>query len=122
LAIQKYRKKILLISIVVAAAVLLSFSYYLWCVGGILGYVGGKLAGGKTAGVKGRVKSIIFPLNKYQLHLHHWFIAVIILIVTVITDRYVITPQLFYGGMLGLAFQGVYCYDDWFHIIKKRIH
>ena len=101
--------------------VLISFSYYLWCVGGVLGYLGAKLASGNKTGVRGRVKSIIFPISKYQFHLHHWFLAIIILVVCAVNDLYVVTPQLFYGGMLGLAFQGIFCYDDWFHLVKHNI-
>ncbi len=101
--------------------VLVSFSYYLWCVGGALGYLGGKLGGGKKAGVKGRVKSIILPIHRYQFHLHHWFLATVTLIICLVMNFYVVAPQLFYGSMCGLAFQGIFCYDDWFRIIKKKV-
>ncbi len=114
------RRRILLICLVLAAGVLISFSYYLWCIGGVLGYLGGKLSGGRGTGVRGRVKSIVFPISQYQFHLHHWFLAIIALIVCVVADLYVITPQLFYGSMAGLAFQGIFCYDDWFRLIKKN--
>jgi hypothetical protein len=119
---QRYRKKLLLISIVLAIVVLLSFSYYLWCVGGMVGYVAAKLSSGKKTGVRGRVKSIVLPVRKYQLHLHHWFLAMVTLIICIVTGFYVITPQLFYGSMCGLVIQGLYCYDDWFHLIKRKIH
>ena len=119
---RKYRRKILLISVILVAALLISFSYYIWCIGCALGYVAGRLTGGKNAGVRGRVKSIILPISKYQLHLHHWFLAVVTLIICIVTGFYVITPQLFYGGMCGLAIQGIFCYDDWFRLIKKKIY
>jgi len=118
----KYKRKVILIGIVLAAAALIVFSYYLWCVGGIVGYLSGKLSAGKGTGIRGRVKSIVFPISSYQFHLHHWFLAVIALIVCVVADLYVITPQLFYGSMAGLALQGIFCYDDWFRLVRKNAH
>jgi hypothetical protein len=101
--------------------VLISFSYYLWCVGGALGYLGGKLGGGKKTGVRGRIKSVIFSVNRYQFHLHHWFVAIIALVVCLVKGFYIGTPHLFYGSMCGLAIQGILSYDDWFRLIKKKI-
>jgi len=69
----------------------------------------------------GIVKSIIFPIKSYQFHLHHWFLAILILIICVVNGVYLVTPQLFYGSMCGLAIQGIFCYDDWFRLIKKKI-
>ena len=104
-----------------AGVVLISLSYYLWFVGGLLGYLAGKLSGGKQTGVGGRVKSIIFPISSYEFHLHHWFLAILILIICVVKGLYIITPQLFYGSMCGLAMQGIFCYNDWFQLVKKNI-
>jgi hypothetical protein len=118
---QRHRKKILIISIVLAVVVLASFSYYLLCAGGLLGYIGGKLCGGKKAGVRGRFRSIIFPIRHYQLHLHHWFLAIVTLAICLMGNFYVVTPQLFYGSMCGLAFQGIFCYDDWFRLVKRKM-
>jgi hypothetical protein len=122
LLIKRHHKKILITSAILAGVVLMSFSYYLWLVGGVSGYLVGKLTGGKQTGVSGRVKSIIFPINKYQFHLHHWFLAIVILIICATQGLYVITPQIFYGSMCGLAIQGIVCYNDWFHLVKKNIH
>ncbi len=118
---KRHHKKIILIVLALAMVVLICFSYYLWCVGGALGYLGGKLGGGKKTGACGRCRSIIFPISRYQIHLHHWFLAIITLIICMVIDFYVVTPQLFYGAMCGLAIQGIICYDDWFQLIKKNI-
>jgi hypothetical protein len=106
----------------VTAVVLTGLSYYLLCAGGLLGYAGGKLCGGRKTGVRGRFRSIIFPIRHYQFHLHHWFLAMVTLAVCLLKGFYLGTPQLFYGSMCGLALQGIFCYDDWSHLVWKKIH
>ena len=32
-----------------------------------------------------------------------------------------IKPELFYGFLSGLAFQGIYCYGDWHRTVKRKI-
>jgi hypothetical protein len=91
-------------------------------VGGALGYLGGKMGGGKKTGVRGRIKSLIFSVNRYQFHLHHWFLAIIALVVCLVKGFYIGSPHLFYGSMCGLVVHGILCYDDWFHLINKKIH
>jgi hypothetical protein len=119
---KKHNKKIILIVLAISVVILVSFSYHLWCVGGAAGYLGGKLGGGRKTGARGRIRSIIVPVHVYHFHIHHWLLAIITLIICLITNFYVFSPQLFYGSMCGLAFQGIFCYDDWFRLIKKKIH
>ncbi len=110
----------MLIILVPTLVVLINLSYYLVFLGGFLGYAGGRVGGGRRTGVPGRFKSSIFPWGQRELHLHHWLIASVIVIISGIVGFHLVNSQLFYGSFVGLAAQGIYCYDDWHKIVKPR--
>lgn len=93
---------------------------YLFCLGCAAGFVICKLCGGAEAGIQGRVRSIIIPLRNYELHLHHWVLSLVAAIASAIQGFFVIAPGLFYGVLGGLILQGILCYSDWHHIVKRR--
>ena len=117
---MKKRRVFLVLAILVFIA-LGYFSYYTTCIFGFIGFILAKFFGGKCVGRQGRIKSIVFSWRKFELHLHHWTIAVIIGSSCAAMGLYVITPQLFYGFLGGLLFQGTYCYDDWYRIIRIKV-
>jgi hypothetical protein len=114
------KKLVMLVLLVPALVILINLSYYLFFLGGVLGYAGGRVGGGKKAGVQGRIKSLIFGWGERELHLHHWLIACLTLCICGAVGFYLINSQLFYGSFAGLAAQGIYAYDDWHKIIKPR--
>jgi hypothetical protein len=85
-----------------------------------LGFIMAKFLGARSAGKRGIIKSIIIPLGKYELHLHHWFVGLGIGILGIVRDVYVLSPEIFYGFLGGLVFQGIFCYNDWYKIVKLR--
>ena len=33
---------------------------------------------------------------------------------------YILTPEVSYGFLSAVVFQGIYCYKDWYRIIKRK--
>ncbi len=114
------RRKAILGLMVLIAIVLGYLSYYLFYVSWLAGFVTAKHGGGKQEGKPGRIKSIVISWGKYQLHLHHWVLASLTSVICALKGIYIITPELFYGFLGGLIFQGIYCYSDCHRIIKLK--
>jgi hypothetical protein len=111
------KRKITLFSLFSTTIILggyLSFAFW------SLGFIIAKFLGARTDGRQGIVKSIIIPFGKYELHLHHWFFGLGIGVLGVVRDVYVLSPEIFYGFLGGLVFQGIYCYNDWYKIVRLR--
>lgn len=71
----------------------------------------------------GKLPSILVPLGNYRLHLHHWLVsscALVVAFVLVDASWLGLPSEMLYGALSGIAFQGIYCYDDWHQIIKPR--
>ncbi len=110
------RKKAVLIGLIVACFFFGVLCYRTW----LFSFAATRLLSGPKDGRQGVIKSIIIPCRNYQVHLHHWLLALIIGAVCVAKGIYVLTPDVFCGLLSGIAFQGIYCYDDWYRIVKKR--
>lgn len=110
------RKKIVLIGLIVVFIFLGIFCYKTWFVA----FAVTKYLSGRTEGKQGIVRSIIIPWRNYQLHLHHWLLALIIGGVFLVRGFYVLTPEVCYGSLSAIIFQGIYCYEDWHRIIKRE--
>ncbi|MCL0070434.1 hypothetical protein M1N44_01480 [Dehalococcoidia bacterium] len=94
---------------------------YLAVVGWLTGFLIAKYGGGKQEGMRGRVRSVMVPLGRYSLHLHHWLICSALMVLAIVRSFYLfVPPEIFLGFLGGLAFQGVYCYSDWRRIIHRR--
>ncbi len=88
---------------------LFSLEVYL---GMVLGYFAADL-------FSSRIKSVIFNIGRYRLHLHHWLLCLVILSFVVFYE-FSPLPIYFSSGILGgLIFQGVFCYSDWHRILTK---
>ena len=88
---------------------------------GICGFLIAKYSGGKEDGIQGRVRSIIIPLGKFKLHLHHWIIFALMMFAGLAKNIFIyVPPEIFYGLLSGLAWQGVYSYSDWHKVICRR--
>jgi len=110
------RKKIVLISLIAGLLFLGIFCYKTWFVA----FAATKYLSGRTAGKQGIVRSIIIPWRNYQLHLHHWFLALIVGGVFVVKGCYILAPEVSYGFLSAIIFQGIYCYGDWYRIVKRK--
>jgi len=110
------RKKIVLISMIAGFLLLGILCYKSW----FAAFAVTKYLSGRTDGRQGIIKSIIIPWGNYQLHLHHWFLALIVGGVFAVKGSFILTPEVFYGTLSAIIFQGIYCYEDWYRIIKRK--
>jgi len=111
------RRKIVLICLVAVCIVLGVLCYKAW----FAAFFVTKFLSGRREGHQGIVRSVIIPWRSYRLHLHHWLIALIVGGVLLTRGFYVVTPQVFYGVLAAAIFQGIYCYEDWYRIIKRKV-
>lgn len=93
---------------------------YVFVASWIAGHLLGKFGGGKSEGIPGRVNSIIIPLGKWKFHLHHWLCSLSLMSASAAFGFYLFGPHVTYGFLGGLAFQGIYCYDDWYRVVVRR--
>ena len=110
------RKKIVLISLVAVFMFLGVFCYKTW----LIAFVITRCLSGRTDGKQGIVRSIVLPWRSYRIHLHHWFLALILGGVFAINGFYILPPEVFYASVSAIVFQGIFCYGDWYRIIAKR--
>lgn len=110
------RRKIVLISLIAGFLFFGILCYKSW----IIAFVITKYLSGRADGKQGIIRSIIIPWRNYELHLHHWFLALVIGGVFAVRSFYFLTPEVFYGSLSAIIFQGIYCYKDWYRIIKRR--
>jgi len=60
----------------------------------------------------GKLKLLIFDFKRWQVHLHHWLIAVLIIIGIYLSDS--ISLSIFWSGVLiGLIFHDIYTDEKW---------
>jgi len=95
----------------------LIFGYLYFLISSISAYVITKYLGAKETAQSSKIPSVVLPLGKYRLHLHHWLIASAGMAVVLIQGPWVFPSGLLYGVLGGIAFQGVDCYDDWHKIL-----
>lgn len=110
------KKPVAILSIVVVSIALGYLFYLSW----LLGFLVCKYMSGKSVGERGKVRSIVIPLRRWKLHLHHWLCAVFILLFSGMTSIHLLTPIITYGFLSGFVFQGIYCYSDWHRIVVSR--
>jgi hypothetical protein len=112
------KKKIAGLILLITVAIVVG---YLAVVSWLVGFLIAKYGGGKREGMPGRVRSVIVPVGRHTLHLHHWLICLVLMVIAIGRNFYLfLPPEIFFSFMGGLAFQGVYCYSDWRRIIHRR--
>ncbi|PIN75939.1 hypothetical protein COV17_03380 [Candidatus Woesearchaeota archaeon CG10_big_fil_rev_8_21_14_0_10_36_11] len=82
--------------------------------GAICGFTISYFLSGKTEGQQGIIKSFIFTVGQYNVHIHHWIIALIILIALLYFGFY---NDFVHGLLLGLIIQGL-MYRDFYKFIS----
>jgi len=110
------RKKVILISLIAVPIFLGIFSFETW----VAAFLATKYLSGRTDGEQGIARSLIIPWRNHQIHLHHWLAALIVGGILAARDFYILTPGAFYGVVSAVVFQGIYCYKDWYRIIRRR--
>jgi len=93
---------------------------YLSFIGWAGGFLIAKYLGGKTNGERGRLRSFFIPLGKRKIHLHHWLISSWIMVFALLKGVFLVSPEVFFGFLGGLVFQGIYYYTDWYKILVPR--
>lgn len=109
-------KKIALISLIATLFLLGILCYKGW----VAGFVVTKYLSGRKDGKQGIVRSIIIPWRNHQLHLHHWLIFLIGGGIYAVKGFYILAPEVFYGFLSAVVFQGIYCYGDWYRIVMRN--
>jgi hypothetical protein len=95
-----------------------------FCGGGAISYSACLIFAGKATYQQGILPSIIFNVSNWQVHLHHWLLSFIVMTFFLVPmfAKKKINESLFlfvFGFSLGLIFQGILSYSDWFEIITK---
>ena len=88
---------------------------YILILGIIIGFLVAKICCGKKAGDPGLFR-LRFNLKKYIVHLHHWLLASIGLIILILLNFY---NNIIYGILIGLIIQGL-TYKDFYKIIYSE--
>lgn len=95
--------------------------------GGSISYLAGYFFAGRETDVQGIVPSIIFNLGSLEIHLHHWLVSSMLLVLLIL-PMYLkgkINPPLFlftFGFFLGLIIHGVFSYSDWNDIFERKLY
>lgn len=110
------KKKLVLICLVATCIVLGVFCYKAW----LVSFVVAKFLSGRKEGRQGIVRSVVIPWRSYQLHLHHWLLALIVCGVFLARGTYFFSPEVSYGVLSAAIFQGIYCYKDWHRVVIRK--
>ena len=82
-------------------------------------YLGAVLGYFSTKFFTGKIPSLAFNIGKWKFHFHHWLYGLAILI-SALYFNFLPFPQLAFGFLGGMIFQGIYCHSDWYKILMKR--
>jgi len=108
-------KKIILPSTAIAS----SFYSVLFAVGLIVGYWMTKYFFKKTWD-KGRIGPIFLNLGRWQIHLHHWLMGVLVLYLIGNMHLFPVFPKIFLGAIGGIIFHDLYFDKEWYRIVLKK--
>ena len=111
------KTRVLVLASATAAAVALGYAFL---IGLALAFLASRHVSGATSGKRGRFRSIVLPLGRWQVHLHHWLYSSWLMALSLATGVHFLSPAVTYGLLGGMAFQGLYQYSDWHLIVLKR--
>ena len=112
------KKKNIAVLTLLAMGMVFSYLSVISCVSGFLV---AKYLGGKEEGMRGKMRSIVIPMGRIRFHLHHWLVCVVMIAIGLSRTVYIVfPPEVYYGLLGGIAWQGVYCYSDWRKIIHRH--
>lgn len=119
LQILNYKRKRRLIALLVLSSSII-FGYIAFLACSFSGFLIAKYLGAKKTADRSRIPSIMLPVGKYRVHLHHWLISSAVMALALLTGSWFFPSYLFFGFLTGIAFQGIYCYEDWHKIFTLR--
>jgi len=102
------------------AFVLMASFYYsfLLALGLALGYIGSKIFS-KLLVENGKVDCIYIDCGKWKIHLHHWILGALLLLIVWFIDFFYL-PRFFVGVVCGVIAHDIYDYNDWHKILVKN--
>lgn len=112
------KKGAVVIVLTIAASVWLGYLFFIGC---FLGFLTTRQLAGKSAGERGKLRSIVIPFRGRGIHLHHWLFSLGLIGFSSATGIYFLTSTITYGLLAGLVFQGIFCYSDWHIILVRRV-
>lgn len=86
----------------------------------LIGYFLATFFAGAATKQQGRLKSLIFSIRQYRVHLHHWLLSLAVLSLALVFNFFVIAPVLFYGFLGGITIQGIVNYQDWKQVVMRE--
>lgn len=96
-----------------------SFYYsFLLALGLALGYIGSKIFS-KYLLENGKVDCIFIDCGKYKIHLHHWILGALLLLLVWVID-YFYLPRFFVGVVCGVIAHDIYDFNDWHKVLVKN--
>ena len=90
--------------------------FLIFSTGIVFGYLVAVFFSGEREERQGRFRSLIFKTKNYVVHLHHWLIAGIGLVILLVFNFY---NNLIYGLLIGIFIQGL-TYKDFYRLIYRR--
>ena len=102
------------------AFVLVASFYYsfLLALGLALGYIGSKIFT-KYLLENGKVDCVFIDCGKYKIHLHHWILGALLLLLVWVID-YFYLPRFFVGVICGVIAHDIYDFNDWHKVFVKN--
>ncbi|MBI2452782.1 MAG: hypothetical protein HY603_01205 [Parcubacteria group bacterium] len=86
-----------------------------------LGYLIADFIAGKKTSERGRIRSLVFDMRSYRIHVHHWLVFLgCIAFAFVLSKTAFGVPTVVYGFLGGIVVQGIIDYDDWKSVVRKR--
>jgi len=102
------------------AFVLVASFYYsfLLALGLAVGYISCKIYS-KYFIESGKVDCIYIDCGKYKIHLHHWILGALLLLIVWFID-YFYLPRIFVGFVCGIMAHDIYDFNDWHKVLVKN--
>ena len=102
------------------AFVLVASFYYslLLAIGLALGYICSKVFY-RYFIEEGKVDCIYIDCGKWKIHLHHWILGLLLLLLVWFIDFFYL-PRIFIGFILGIMAHDIYDFNDWHRVLVKN--
>lgn len=91
----------------------------IFALGGIAGYLATN-AFCKKYIYTGKIKSLIFHLGDWEIHIHHWVYGVLAILAIVWIESLALLPNLYLGLLGGLIFHDLYTDKKWYKVIYTK--
>ena len=102
-----------------AAVLVVSFYYsFLLALGLGIGYFGSRIFA-KYFLEQGKVDCMYIDCGKYKIHLHHWILGALLLLIVWVID-YFYLPRFFVGVVSGIIAHDIYDYNDWHKVLVRN--